>query len=223
MQHRYWSLILLVSILLSLTAGCTAPPPMIDDMPIDIPGLSSPATPAPVVTVQPVATPTVFLDPSVVSTATPYPTMTPGIEPVRTQVPIISPEIPSRYVPIYSQTIQFRYNEVAVIVDVYQAPLIITTYINPITIRRTIAGTSQFGGKEDFSVVVSRVSENAWYECTVRNIDTKEIVAKDGYGRSYSNDPIREITIRRPGMYHITFGGNMVEARINMTLPERSV
>lgn len=192
-------------------------------MPIDISGFNIPTTSPPSATIQPVATPTAFIDPSVVSTVTPYPTMTPGIDPLKTPVPVISPDIPSRYVPIYTHTIQFQYNEVAVIVDVYQAPLIITMQINPVTIRRTIAGSSQFGEKKDFSVVVSRVSENAWFECTVRDAVSGEIIAKDGYGRSYSNNPLREITIRRPGMYHITFGGNMVEAHINMTLPEKSV
>ena len=210
-----WRYVLLICILLAVIGGCTAPPSTI----IDIPGVTPQTTPGPAATVQPITTPTAVFNPSVVSSATPYPTTTPVPIPDPTPYPVITQDEHIRYESVYTQTIQFHYEEIAVIVDVPHAPLIITTDINPVTITRRVIGTSQFGKKDEFSIAVNRVSEGSWYECTVRDAETGAVVTKNGYGRIYSLNPELELIIRMPGVYHVTFTGNMVKAFINMQLP----
>jgi hypothetical protein len=127
------------------------------------------------------------------------------------------------YKTVYSETIELHFSEKAMIVEVAQAPLIITAKITPETVTRTVVGTSQYGKKEEFSVVVTRPSEHAWFECTVRDAGTSEIIVQDGYNRGYTQNTDMAITIRRAGVFHITFGGNFVKAEVKMQLPETAI
>lgn len=208
--------LIIAFLLLVLVGGCTAPPQTIVESPAPT---QEPVQP----TALPTATPAAVLDPSVVVPATPYPTGTFRPQPESTPSVITAQPETVGYKTIYSETIQPQFTETAMIVEVTQAPLIISAIITPESITRTIVGTSRYGGKEEFSVVVTRPSENAWFECTVRDAGTGEIIVKDGYSRGYTQNTNMAITIRRAGVYHITFGGNFVKAEIKMQLPETAV
>lgn len=203
----------IVFLLLILAGGCTAPPQTMVESPVSTPELVQPTPP-------PIATPAVVLDPSVVVPATPYPTGTikPQAEPAPLSI-TAQPET-TEYKTIYSETIQPKFTETAMIVEVTQAPLIITAKITPETVTRSVV--SQYGSK-DFSVVYTRPSDLAWFECTVRDAGTGEIIVQDGYGRGYTQNTNLAITLRRTGVYHITFGGNFVRAEVRMQLPETEV
>ncbi|HIJ06048.1 MAG: Uncharacterized protein XE11_0727 [Methanomicrobiales archaeon 53_19] len=217
MSLRYGGYLFIVVIFIVLVAGCTAPPETISE--------TSDVTPEPVQPTPPppALTPAAVIDPSVVVPATPYPTGTQRPEPEQNPSVVRSPTQTVGYKTVYSETIEPRFSETAMIVEVTQAPLIITAKITPDTITRTVAGISQYGKKEEFSVVVTRPSENAWFECTVRDAGTGEIIVQDGYNRGYTQNSIMAITMRRAGVFHITFGGNFVKAEVEMQLPETAI
>lgn len=216
MNPRYGRYLLITILFIVLVGGCTAPPPSIVETPAITPEPVQPAPP-------PVKTPGVVIDPSVVVPATPYPTDPLKPEPEQAPSIITSPPETIGYKTIYSETIEPRFSETAMIVEATKPPLIITAKITPSTVTRTITGTSQYGKKEDFSVVVTRPSEHAWFECTVRDAGTGEIIVQDGYSRRYTQNTDMAITIRRAGVYHITFGGNFVKAEVRMQLPETAI
>ena len=178
-----------------------------------------PVKPAP----PPTQTQAAVIDPSVIVPATPYPTVTTRPEPEQTPSVVRPTPETVGYKTVYSETIEPRFSERAMIVEVTQAPLIITAIITPDTVTRTIVGTSQYGKKEEFSVVVTRPSEHAWFECTVRDAGTGEIIVQDGYNRGYTQNTNMAITIRRAGVFHITFGGNFVKAEVKMQVPETAI
>ncbi|MCP1661761.1 MAG: hypothetical protein D5R99_08275 [Methanocalculus sp. MSAO_Arc1] len=214
MHVRNGRYLLIACLLMVLVGGCTAPPPGVADPPVATPD-ETPATPVatPVPTAEPV------YDPSVVVPATPFPVSTPPPTPRPTPAPVETPVPVPRYTEIYSQLITFRYQDVAVVVDLPHPPLVITTEISAPTVRRTIVGTSQFGKKKEFTAVVNRISEASWYECVVRDADTGAVIARDGFGRGYPHHEKIEITIRRWGQYHVTFSGNYLTADIRMKMP----
>ncbi len=216
MNLRHEGYLLIAILFIVLVSGCTAPPQTIVETPTATP---EPVQPAPTHA----QTPAAVIDPSVVVPATPYPTGT--LRPEPEQAPSVIRPTPETvgYKTVYSETIEPRFSETAMIVEVTKAPLIITAKITPETVTRTVTGTSQYGKKEEFSVVVTRPSENAWFECTVRDAGTGEIIVQDGYNRGYTQNTNMAITIRRAGVYHITFGGNFVKAEIKMQLPETAI
>lgn len=216
MNLRHEGYLLIAILFIVLVSGCTAPPPSIVETPADTPEPVQPAPP-------PLETPGVVIDPSVVVPATPYPTGPQKPEPEQAPSSVTSPPETVGYKTVYSETIEPRFSETAMIVEVTKAPLIITAKITPSTVTRTIVGTSQYGTKEEFSVVVTRPSENAWFECTVRDAGNGEIIVQDGYGRGYTQNTNMAITIRRAGVFHITFGGNFVKAEVKMQLPETAI
>lgn len=216
MNPRHGRYLLIAILFIVLVGGCTAPPQSIVEIPAVTPEPVQPAPP-------PTQTPAAIIDPSVVLPATPYPTDPLKPEPEQPPSPVTSPPETIGYKTVYSETIEPRFSETAIIVEVTQAPLIITAKITPSTVTRTIVGTSQYGTKEEFSVVVTRPSENAWFECTVRDAGTGEIIVQDGYSRGYTQNTNMAITIRRAGVFHITFGGNFVKAEVKMQLPETAI
>ncbi len=208
---------LLIAILfIVFVAGCTAPPQSIVETPAVTPEPVQPAPP-------PAQTQAAVIDPSVVVPATPYPTGTQRPEPEQTPSVVRPTPETVGYKTVYSETIEPRFSETAMIVEVPQAPLIITAIITPDTVTRTIVGTSQYGKKDDFSVVVTRPSENAWFECTVRDAGNGEIIVQDGYNRGHTQNTNMAITIRRAGVFHITFSGNFVKVEVKMQVPETAI
>lgn len=216
MSLRNGGYLFIVLLFIVLVGGCTAPPTAISEPPA--------ATPVPVQpTPQPPETPPAVIDPSVVVPATPYPTGTRLPDPEPASPAVTPPPETIGYKTVYSETITPSFTETAMIVEVSKAPLIITAKITPDMVTRTVTGTSQYGKKEEFSVVVTRPSEHAWFECTVRDAGTGEIIVRDGYSRGHTQNTDMSITVRRAGVYHITFGGNLVKAEIQIRLPEVAV
>lgn len=202
--------LLIVCLLLALVPGCTAPP---EAMPDAVPA----ETPVPEKPVDPAVTPDPVSEPSLVRPATPYPTMPARPDPTPSPPP--PPDGLLEYITVYSESVVFRHQEKALNVEVPMAPLIISTEITPETITRKIEGVSRYGEKEEFSVVVTRISELARYSCTIRDAETGEIIMVDRFGGPYGHETSRRLTIRRAGVYHITFTGNLVTADITMQLP----
>jgi len=216
MIMRHIGFLLIICAMLTFAAGCTAPPPGLSEQ------QEIEASPTPTATVVPAATPTATIHSDLVTIVTPQPV--PGETPdLRTpaQETIRAPGI-NRTI-IYSQTNEFRFNEITLIVTVPRAPLIIDLDMTPEGFTRVKEGTSRYGERRDYRYQIYHISGNVWFECTVEDAETGTIIVRDGFGRTFSHDSRREIIIRRPGTYNVTFSGNLVTVDILMSIPEELV
>ncbi len=94
---------------------------------------------------------------------------------------------------IFSDSFSFEFdNAVAYTVDVAKGPL---------EIRYTAHAHKE-------------TSYDSWMEITVRDADSNEIVAQDGFRRTYSSETEQQITVRDEGCFHITIQGRSVDADI---------
>jgi len=191
MIMRHTGFLTIICIILIISAGCTAPPSGMSNSQDTL------AEPIPTATVVPADTPTAIIDP-----------VPEGVQ-------------TSPHKVIYSEKMEFRYNEVNMVVDVPHPPLIIDLNITPEISTRIKEGTSVYGEKKDYRYQIDHVNQNVWFECTVKDKERDAIVVRDGYGRTFSHDSTQEIVIRRSGTYHITFTGNFVTAEIMMRIPEQ--
>ena len=213
MIMRHIGYLTIICTILIISAGCTAPPSGISN------SQNTSAEPIPTATVVPAATPAAFIDPDHVTPVTPYPTPASGDGIFEPNHSIIRSSGNNNLTVIYSEKIDFRFNEISMVVDLPHSPLIIDLNITPEQGTRIKEGTSVYGEKKDYRYLIDHIGNNVWFECTVQDADTGTIVARDGFGRTFSHDCRREIVIRRPGTYTITFNGNYVIADIVMTSP----
>lgn len=97
--------------------------------------------------------------------------------------------------PIYWGQYQLRYQNAGLIASIAQAPLVI-------------------------DYVVHARNDNPYYAflaITVRDADTLEVVAEEGYGRAFSVQEEKQIIIRAPGTYHINLYGNLVDVDLTVS------
>ncbi len=170
-----------------------------------------------------VSTPTPSLTPEIIVTqfltpVTPYPKdESPTPRSTYSNLPNPTP-IPVEYVTIYNNELALKYNTVAYEYNLENPPLMIDICIIPRMITRNIWYVSPYGSREEKTVTQTTVSQSAWFEITVRDKDTGNIIEKDGFGKTFSSNPKREIQVRSSGNYVIEFTGNDVNASIQMRI-----
>lgn len=210
---RHIGFLLIICAMLIVATGCTAPPSGLSN------GQDTLPAPTPTATIVPATTPTAIIDPGHVTFITQDNTPIDGVQILPQSVSTSSGN--NNQTVIYSQKMDFQYNEITMVVDVPHPPLIIDLDITPELRTRIKEGTSDYGEKKDYRYQIDHLSQNVWLECTVKDAETDTIVVKDGFGRTFALDSTREIVIRRSGTYQITFVGNFVTAEIMMRIPER--
>jgi hypothetical protein len=158
--------------------------------------------------------------PTYVTISTPY--MTP--EPISTityrTVPIISP-VKEDYVVIYSTKNQpFAYNKTAVSFNLKNPPMLIDFQLSNTNITRNISGESRVLTNEWTFNNTVYYDPVAYFEVTVREKSTGNIVLQDGFGTSkqYGTENPRHLKVYRAGNYLIEFGGNKVTANIDLSV-----
>lgn len=125
-----------------------------------------------------------------------------------------------KYVTLYHVTTAFRNNATAFSYPLTQPPLIIEFCFSPNMTTRTIWYESNVGTREEHTKTITTMSPSAWFEVTVRDHATGNIVAKEGFARQFSVDTAKSIVIRRGGNYLIEFKGNEISAEIRIIVPE---
>lgn len=115
-----------------------------------------------------------------------------------------------------SQTAEFtriytlRGESVGLLVNVTQGPLLISFDVNPM--YDCVEDPDSCKGD------LRNPKVQPYFILTVRDSQTREIVAEDGYGRIYSSQKIdREIKIFSTGQYHLTFTGNYLDVTLSIT------
>jgi len=70
------------------------------------------------------------------------------------------------------------------------------------------------------NLVVNRPYEDAWFLLIVRDKDTGQIVAEDGFGRTYSFQSPRQLVLRECGNYSFEFTGDYGKLDLTMKVKE---
>jgi len=210
-----WVLAILVLMVLFLvfSSGCVAPPKE------DTNGKALTGTTTKKTTV-PTATTPAIIDTQFLTPATPYPTPTQTTGTPHTVVTEPPVEF-TQYQNIYYNNLDMNYQTVAYSYDLSDPPMIIEICIYPEMVTRNIWYESRYKDKDDVTVKKTYISQSAWFEVVVRDKNTGEIVASDGFAKTYSVDTQKKITIRSTGQYLIEFTGNDVSVVVQIRIPLR--
>lgn len=159
------------------------------------------------------------IDTRVVTQATPFPTPLPPGTPVSySKMPEPTYE-QTVYKAVYRNVIPFSNNATAYSVTVENPPLIIEICISPKMVTRNIWYESRFTTRDDVYVTQTVISPSAYLEVKVRDRASGNIIAQDGFARTYSVDRYRVLTIRSAGDYLVEFSGNDLSATVQMRVP----
>ncbi|MDH7510152.1 MAG: hypothetical protein QHH04_03810 [Methanolinea sp.] len=159
------------------------------------------------------------IDTRVVTQATPFPTPSP-VETPESYSKLPEPTFePTVYKAVYRNVIPFSNNATAYSVIVDNPPLIIEICISPKMVTRNIWYESRFTTRDDVYVTQTVISPNAYLEVKVRDRASGNIIAQDGFARTYSIDTYRVLTIRSAGDYLVEISGNDLSATVQMRVP----
>jgi hypothetical protein len=161
------------------------------------------------------ATPTE--DTRYLSQVSPYPTQT---------VDLLSPQgrvlpettLNESYFEIYNVTQSFKGNTNAYVYNLSSPILQIILNVNPNMVTDKIAYTNRSLSREFEEKVVKKPSPDAFFEMTVRDRNTGNVILKDGYGKIYGFETKKEIFIRQPGAYQFDLTGYDANVTVAMKI-----
>ncbi|MDD1705638.1 MAG: hypothetical protein LUQ12_01205 [Methanoregulaceae archaeon] len=158
-----------------------------------------------------------------ITPATPFPVVTtPASGTSGTRLPDVTP-VATEYVAIYYNTIALKNNRTAYNYDLKRPPLVIEMCFFPNMTSRTIWYESNTGEREERTETVTTISPYAWFEVTVRDPVTGQVIAEEGFSRGYGTETGKDLTIRSPGKYLIEFSGNEIRTEIQIKVPKTEV
>ena len=202
--------VFIVALIFILAAsGCITPP---KEAPLNATTTKTKTTagvPTPIVTTVPT--------PIYVTIETPYATPTVAYW---TTPATISP-IKEDYVMIYSIKNQpFNYSKSAVSFDLKNPPMLIDFFLSNTNTTRNISGESRVLKNEWTFNNTVYTDPMAYFEVTVREKSTGNIVLQDGFGQSkqYGTENPRQLKVYSAGNYRIEFVGNKVTANIDLSV-----
>lgn len=169
----------------------------------------------------PTETPTETPEPTAyVTPATPYGGEATPVEPTCAATEVPTPVVDT-YTEIYNETLTLKYNTVAMVYDLNPPPMVISYTVTPEYTTRTTFVTSQYGSKEEKTITVTHLSQTSWCKITVRDDSTGEILAQDGFGKLYSSDTQRQLTVRNARLCHVEITGN--DVTLDVAIKVRSI
>ncbi|HVP94033.1 MAG TPA: hypothetical protein VMS89_02560 [Methanoregulaceae archaeon] len=128
-----------------------------------------------------------------------------------------------RYSEIYNNTLPLNDYAVGYQYDLTSPPLIINYAVTPKMITRSIWYESKTGSVDSSTQSRGDVIEqstqpdpNAWFEVTVRNVDTNKVVLDEGFGKTLGGDLAKNVTVQSSGKYQIDMQGNAVTVTVKM-------
>jgi hypothetical protein len=158
--------------------------------------------------------------PIYVTIETPY-----GGTPQKTAVPTATTPPPEEWVEIFHVNRPFGYNKTAFSFDLKNPPMVINVSLIPVnetgtkTVRVKRAGSSETTDEE---VTYDRYSPYSWFDVTVRNKNTGQILLEDGFGNSYGKQYSQELNqtmkIINRGTLLIEIDGNLIAATVNVSV-----
>lgn len=157
-------------------------------------------------------------DPGYLTPATPYPTATKGIAgPTLSRPPETAPT-QDPYVTLYNRTTEYSltHSTDAYSFNLTAPPLIIEFDVEPKMITREKRTTSDYGSKKEIVVTQTYPSEDSWFTVTVRDRESGEIVAEDGFGKLLGTDTHKRVFVGQMGDFLIELSGNEVTVHVLM-------
>jgi hypothetical protein len=156
----------------------------------------------------------------------PYSTLNSESPDYRTIVNLPEPtQSPPSYMEIYNNTLPLMGYAVGYEYYLVNAPLIIHFDVQPKMVDRTIwyespsgalSGPENHLSRSDVITTTTQPSPNAWFEITVRDKNTRNVILDEGYGRTFGSDLVKNVTVRYSGNYQIDMQGNDVNVTVNM-------
>ena len=204
----------LVIILLVVASACVAPPKPAPSANSSTGTSSQPGATGSTVTTAPT--------PQYVTIETVY------VPPIRTmQTPDIpttptATPIPDVWVEIYRITHYYSYNSTAFSYDLKNPPMLIHFYLQPVNVTGKKIVVKHYGLDIETTEEVSyeRYSQYSWFEVTVRDKNTGQILAQDGFGNAkgnqYSQNVNNTIKVYNYGEVLVGLDGNLVTATVDV-------
>ena len=161
--------------------------------------------------------------PQYVTIETPYLTTTTQI----TKTPTATPTLLEVWVEIYRTKQYFSYNQTAFSFDLKNPPILIHYNVVPVNITGTREIWTHWNTAEGptiETVPYDYYSPYSWFEVTVRNKNTGQILLQDGfgnsYGKQYSQDVNRTLKVLNRGNVLVQLDGNLVTATVDLKVKE---
>jgi hypothetical protein len=107
----------------------------------------------------------------------------------------------------------FVYNKTAYNYNLETPPLLIEYTLTVPNISKTRVVTDPVSGG-DRTVSITYPDPIAFFEVTVKDLDTNRIIVRNGYGGQYDVSYSKKLWVRYPGSYYIEFFGNRLTANI---------
>lgn len=126
------------------------------------------------------------------------------------------------YITIYSLTDE-KVSQVLPLVSfsLLNPPLVIDYNVTPSSaIDIKYVEYKEMATEHKENLVVSRPYENSWLNVIVRNKDTGQIVAEDGFGGIYSFQTPRQLVLRECGNYSFEFTGDYAQLDLTMKVKQ---
>ena len=154
------------------------------------------------------------------------------VTPIATATTIATPVLTYRTPPPYAnitgnltvideKILVFTYNLTAYTYNLENPPLLLDYTLKVPNITRTRIIPDPVSGA-DRTVSITYPDPIAWFEVTVKDIETNSILERSGYGRQYDVSFRKQVWIRYPGNYYIEFSGNRLTADVKFLVTNSS-
>ena len=140
---------------------------------------------------------------------------TSAVRDIREDLPV--PDTSDLYT-IYSMNgQQAQQNIPSVIFEVKNPPLVIDYTITPMNITEVKSlDYKVMATRHHENLSISRPYEQSWFSVVVRDTADGTVVAEDGYGKGYPEEPSRHLVVYTSGTYRVEFSGGF--ALVNLTM-----
>lgn len=159
--------------------------------------------------------------PQYVTLETPVQTLTPLNTKTATATATTPP--PYVWVEIYRTKQYFSFNQTAFSFDLKNPPMLIHYNVVPVNVTGTREIWSHWdapGGPTIETITYDYYSPYSWFEVTVRNKNTGQVLLQDGfgnsYGKQYSQDINRTLKVLNRGNVLIQLDGNLITATVDV-------
>ncbi len=168
-----------------------------------------------------VPTPSVTFTPNLTIQPTPQSTVAleTAIIPETTALPVVQRDarLEEDYEPIYNLNQNFSFGQkVQFAYELTRPPLYVRFNLTPVLItrHRLVSADTRNEHYEN----TTETSPYAWFEVTVLDAGTGEVVEQQGYGKDYPDLTKSSFMVRKTGNYRIVMSGNDVFAEVQMLI-----
>jgi len=187
-QQICLTILMVITLMVLLVTGCVTPPT----------GTTTSSTSSGYYATEAYASETTTA-PAYVTQVTPFITNTPDAQ---SHSPVVNPYVTSTPFPedqsclIYLNTQFYSYNSTAITFDLKNPPMYINYSVIPFNITVNKVFTSRSGSRDTQTITFSDYAPYSWFDITVRNKSTGEILLQDGFGQAKGYGVYKDATLK---------------------------